>query len=109
MSTKTIDMTPTWEGILPAMLEAYANLKRQLSTDECDGREDGWCSVHDAAWLEYEDLGDDVSKITRCEIGLDWLTVRKRRDEQQQAITNLGGEFARMAQAADLYNAKVSE
>lgn len=89
---QTIDMTPTWSGLLPAMLDARGNIKRRLFAEECDGKADGWCSVHEAEWERESD--------TVCRY--DERAWSAERGRLQQELTNLDGEFAKMARAADI-------
>ena len=89
---ETIVLTPTWSGLLPALLDARANIKRRLFAEECDGKADGWCSVHESEW---ERDTDTVCRYDERE----WLNERRRLSEE---LTNLDGEFAKMAKAADM-------
>lgn len=92
MATTYIDMTPTWSGMLPALLDARSNIKRRLFAEECDGKADGWCSVHEAEW---ERDTDTVCRYDEAK----WAGVRQGLFTE---LTNLDGEFAKMAKGADM-------
>lgn len=90
--TITIDMTPTWTGLLPALLDARENIRRRLFATECDGKADGWCSVHEAGW---ERESDTVCQYDQRA----WSTERARLFTE---LDNLEGQFRKMAKAADM-------
>jgi hypothetical protein len=94
-----IDITPTWSGLLPAMLAANANMTRQIaSAAYCDGREEGWCSVHDSTYDE------PIFSDSKCHVNSNEDEFYEWREGIVKALSDLNGEFRRMAEAADLYN-----
>jgi hypothetical protein len=94
-----IDLTPTWGALVPAMLAAHANMTRQLAATRCDGYFEGWCSVHDAMYRE------DTSPEVGCRIATDARRLGTWRVSTTRVLADTEREFARMAEAADRWNA----
>jgi hypothetical protein len=94
-----IDMTPTWSALVSSMLVAHANMTRQIANAAfCDGREDGWCSVHDSTYDE------PIFSDSKCHVNSNEDAFYEWREGVVKALSNLNGEFRRMAEAADRYN-----
>ena len=96
----TIDITPTWSGLVPAMLVAYVNMTRQQAANGCDGWEENWCTVHDSGFAD-----DSISVIHGCNVAASTRAYNAWQANTQQTLANLTAEFARMAEAADKWNA----
>ena len=89
----TIVVTPTWSGLLPALLDARGNIKRRLFADGCNFDTDKtWCDVHEA---EVERESDTVCQYDPAK----WAGARQGLFTE---LTNLDGEFAKMAKGADM-------
>lgn len=97
--TITVDITPSWVGILPVIRDADANMRRKLAATSCDGFEDGWCSVHNRVWDE------DAAKARGCEWNREPAADRNRwRRELEADLAANERSFTAMARGADRYN-----
>ena len=100
----TIDLTPTFSGLLPVMLAAHANMERKLSATNCDGFDENWCSVHDQP---YDDDQADLDLATgrtikpKCEY---WtaLSGAAQHSWRSDLLADMEANEATFRQMADL-------
>jgi hypothetical protein len=98
---ETFSFTPTFGALLPVLLDARVNIGRKLSATQCDGFEDGWCSVHNYSYPEVTETREDS---TLCDYWREPVAVRSAwKVDLQGDLDSVNAELAKMAKLADLF------